>query len=73
MTSCAIRYRLDGPGPAAMLVDCGQGLRLVTGERFEGTMPQARLLALLADRGLRWVPATGEVLVDDAAPGSPAA
>jgi len=66
MTSCAIRYRLDGPGPGAMLVDCGHGLRLVAREGLEGTMPQARLLAMLAERGLRWVPASGEVVVDEA-------
>lgn len=64
MTACAIRYRLEGPGPAAMLVDCGGQLRIYTRGVLGGTMPQSRLLAILAERGCRWVPASGTVDVD---------
>lgn len=71
MTACEIRYRLGGSGPSALLVDCGHGLRLVTSGVMEGTMPKMRLLAILAERGCDWVPAVGEVLVDDAAAAMP--
>jgi len=64
MTACAIRYRLDGPGPAALLVDCEGQLRIYTQGVLGGTMPRARLLAILAERGCRWIPASGEVDVD---------
>ncbi|MCC6315961.1 MAG: hypothetical protein IT337_18330 [Thermomicrobiales bacterium] len=66
MTSCAIQYRLDGPGPSALLVDCGGEFRLVTSGVLDGTMPQTRLLAILAERGCHWVPASGAVRVADA-------
>jgi hypothetical protein len=65
MTSCTIRYRLDGPGPSALLVDCGDGLQLVTSGVMEGTMPCARLLAILAERGCDWIPASGEIVVPE--------
>lgn len=65
MTACEIRYRLEGPGPSALLVDCGHGLQLVTSGVMEGTMPHARLLAILAERGCDWIPATGQVIVDE--------
>jgi hypothetical protein len=61
MTACAIRYRLDGPGPAAFLVDCEGELRVYARGVLGGTMPRNRLLALLAERGCRWVPAAGSV------------
>jgi hypothetical protein len=32
---------------------------------MEGTMPHARLLAILAERGCDWIPATGQVIVDE--------
>ena len=64
MTACAIRYRLAGPGPAALLVDCGGQLRIYTRGVLGGTMPRSRLLAILAERGCRWVTADGEVDVD---------
>lgn len=64
MPACAIRYRLEGPGPAALLVDCGGQLRIYTQGVLGGTMPRSRLLAILAERGCRWVRAAGEVDVD---------
>ncbi len=64
MPACAIRYRLEGPGPAALLVDCGGQLRIYTQGVLGGTMPRTRLLAILAERGCRWERAAGEVEVD---------
>lgn len=64
MTACAIRYRLEGSGPAALLVDCEGQLRIYTQGVLGGTMPRTRLLAILAERGCRWIPANGEVDVD---------
>jgi hypothetical protein len=64
MTACAIRYRLDGPGPAAFLVDCDGELRVYARGALGGVMPTSRLLALLAERGCRWVPASGAVELD---------
>lgn len=64
MAACAIRYRLDGPGPAAFLVECDGRLRLYTRGVLGGVMPKSRLLAVLAERGCRWVPATGEVVLE---------
>ena len=71
MTACEIRYRLGGAGPSALLVDCGHGLQLVTNGVLEGASPRMRLLAILAERGCDWVPATGEVLVDEARAAGP--
>ena len=64
MTACTIRYRLDGPGPAAFLVECDGRLRLYTRGMLGGAMPRARLLAVLAERGCRWTPATGTIELD---------
>jgi hypothetical protein len=72
MTACTIRYRLDGPGPAAFLVECDGRLRLYTRGMLGGALPRTRLLAVLAERGCRWIPATGTIDLDlgpdDAAP-----
>lgn len=64
MPACAIRYRLDGPGPAAFLVDCDGEFHVYARGSLGGAMPTGRLLALLAERGCRWVPAAGEVVLD---------
>ena len=64
MTACAIRYRLDGPGPATFLVDCDGELSVYARGVLGGVMPASRVLATLADRGCRWVPASGQVLLD---------
>ncbi len=65
MTACAIRYRLDGPGPAAFLVECDGELRVYARGALGAVLPSDRLLALLADRGSRWLPASGSVDIDD--------
>ena len=64
MPACAIRYRLDGPGPAAFLVDCDGQYHVYARGTLGGALPANRLLALLADRGCRWVPASGEIALD---------
>ena len=64
MTACAIRYRLDGPGPAAFLVECEGELRVYARGTLGGAMPQSRVAAFLAERGCRWIPAGGEILLD---------
>jgi hypothetical protein len=70
MTACAIRYRLDGPGPAAFLVDCNGHLRVYARGVLGGVMPTSRLMALLAERGCRWVPDSGRVVLDESLPES---
>lgn len=67
MTACAIRYRLDGPGPAAFLVDCDGRFHVYARGTVGGALPTPRVLALLADRGCRWVPAGGDIDVDQSA------
>lgn len=61
MTSCTIRYRLDGPGPAAYLVECGDEYRIYARGVLGGTISATHLLGLVASRGSRWVPASGEI------------
>jgi len=65
MPACAIRYRLDGSGPATYLVDCDGELRVYARGVLGGSMPRPRVSALLAEPGSRWVPATGDVLLDE--------
>ncbi len=65
MTACAIRYRLDGPGPAAFLVECDGELRVYARGALGAALPSDRLLALLADRDSRWLPDSGSVDIDD--------
>ena len=65
MTACAIRYRLDGPGPAAFLVECDGELRVYARGALGAALPSERLLALLADRGSRWLPDSGSVEIPD--------
>ncbi len=64
MTACAIRYRLDGSGPATFLVDCGGQLRIFTRGTLGGIVPRGQLLALLAESGCRWVSGQGTVEID---------
>jgi hypothetical protein len=59
MPACAVRYRLDGSGPATYLVDCEGEYRIYTRGALGGAMSQPQLLGLLASSGCRWVPATG--------------
>lgn len=63
-TACAIRYRLDRPGPAAFLVDCAGELRVYARGELGGALPRSLVQALLAERGSRWIPASGSLLLD---------
>lgn len=64
MTACAIRFRLDGPGPATFLVECDGELRVYARGVLGGAMPRSKVLASLADRGVHWTPAAGEIELD---------
>ncbi len=64
MAACAIRFRLDGPGPATFLVECDGDLRVYTRGVLGGVVPKSRVLASLAARGVRWIPAVGEIELD---------
>jgi hypothetical protein len=64
MTACAIRYRLDGPGPATFLVECEGELRVYARGMLGGVVPRSRVLASLATHGVRWTPAVGEIQLD---------
>lgn len=64
MTPCAIRYRLDGPGPATFLVECNGELRVYAKGALGAAVPQSRVLASLASRGVHWIPAVGEIELD---------
>ncbi len=61
MTPCAIRYRLDGPGPATFLVECPGELRVYAKVALGAAVPRSRVLASLASRGVHWIPAAGEI------------
>lgn len=68
MTSCDIRYRLEGPGLSALLVNCAGEVRMHTNDRIAGALHRSRLLALLAESELRWVPASGKVMLESEPP-----
>jgi len=67
MPACAIRYRLDGPGPATYLIDCDGEYRLYARGSLGAAITRPQLLGELASRGCRWVPASGEVSPADPA------
>ncbi|MDP9472899.1 MAG: hypothetical protein M3Q71_19935 [Chloroflexota bacterium] len=72
MPACAIRYRLDGPGPATYLVECEGMYHLFTRGGLGAALPAHRLPLLLDSRAQHWVPATGDISLGDQAdiPGS---
>ena len=70
MSAYPIRYRLDGPGPAAFLVECDGEYRIYARGELGGTIPQPQLRGMLATQGCRWVAATGEVTLKDADAGA---
>lgn len=65
MVSYPIRYRFNGPGPAALLVECENELRMFCRGRLCAPLTEREVAVLLGGRGGRWVAATGEVTVDD--------
>lgn len=67
MPACAIRYRLDGPGPATYLVECDGMFHLFTRGALGAALPAYRLPLLLDSRAQHWVPATGDLRLEDQA------
>ena len=74
MTACAIRYRLDGAGPAAFLVECEGRFHFYTRGELGAAVATEQVRSLLANRFPRWVPAIGDLALDGPrpAPGTPA-
>ena len=64
MSTCAIRYRLDGPGPAAFIVECDGDYHLYTRGSLGAALPAHSLTAMIAASGYRWVPASGELIFE---------
>lgn len=64
MSTCAIRYRLNAPGPSAFIVECNGGMRMYTRGTLGARMPEGYALGLTASRASRWVPASGELILD---------
>jgi hypothetical protein len=64
VSTCAIRYRLDGPGPAAFIVECDGRHHLYTRGALGAALPDYSLTAMLGARGYRWVPASGDLILD---------
>lgn len=64
MSMCAIRYRLDGPGPAAFIVECDGRNYLYTRGSLGAALPDQSLTAMLAVSGYRWVPASGSLILE---------
>ncbi len=67
MPACAIRYRLDGPGPATYLVECEGMYHLFTRGGLGAALPAHRLPLLLNSRAQHWVPASGDINLGDQA------
>ena len=68
MSTCAIRYRLDGPGPAAFIVECDGRYHLYTRGALGAALPVNSLTAMLGARGYRWVPASGDLIMEPRRP-----
>ena len=64
MSHCAIRYRLDGPGPAAFIVECDGRYHMYTRGSLGAALPDHSLTAMLGARGYRWVPASGDLILE---------
>ena len=64
MSTCAIRYRFDGPGPASFLVEHGGALRVYSRGVLSDSLTDGQVRTLLADRTRRWVAASGELVIE---------
>ena len=64
MSTCAIRYRLNAPGPSAFIVECNGGMRMYTRGTLGGRLPEGYTMALVTSRSNHWVPASGELILD---------
>jgi hypothetical protein len=68
VSTYAIRYRLDGPGPAAFIVECDGRYHLYTRGALGAALPDYSLTAMLGARGYRWVPASGDLIMEPRRP-----
>ncbi len=66
MADCTIRYRLDGSGPVAYVVECAGRFHIYARGALGSAVSSDQLQALLAVRGGRWVPATGDISLERA-------
>src|SRR5918999_1836983 len=68
VSTCALRCGLDGPGPAAFIVECDGRHYLYTRGSLGAALPEQSLTAMLAVSGYRWVPASGELVFEPRRP-----
>lgn len=64
VSTCAIRYRFDGPGPASFLVDHGGVLRVYCRGALSAPLSDGQVKAMLSDQKRRWVAVSGELVLD---------
>lgn len=64
MSTCAIRFRLNAPGPSTFIVELNGGMRMYTRGTLGGRLPQQYALELATSSGNQWVPASGELILD---------
>jgi hypothetical protein len=63
VTTGAISYRFDGPGPASFIVRCGNELRVYCRGVLSGPISDTQVSAMLAGPHCRWVAASGELML----------
>ncbi|MDQ3045256.1 MAG: hypothetical protein M3R06_08955 [Chloroflexota bacterium] len=62
--TCALRYRLDVPGPVVYLVECGNRFHLYSRGTLGNAVSRDALPGLVSGRhGARWVPVAGTIPV----------
>lgn len=71
MSTCAIRYRFDGPGPASFLVEDGGALRVYCRGTLSAPLTEGQVRVMLGDAKRRWVAATGAVVIEGGVDGWP--
>ena len=64
MSTCAIRFRLNAPGPSTFIVELNGGMRMYTRGTLGGRLPEQYALSLTTSTGNNWVPASGELILD---------
>lgn len=62
--TCTIRYRFNGPGPAALVVECGGEPRLYSRGTLSAPLPEGYPAELLTSRTGSWVAATGALIIE---------
>jgi hypothetical protein len=64
VSTCPIRYRFDGPGPASFLVEHGGRLRVYSRGVLSDPLSDRQVQALLTNQTRRWVAASGELVLE---------